>query len=253
MPYGIYLSAEGAHAQDRRLTILANNLANVETVGFKRQLAICQARYTEPVNRGLESPGTGRWSDLSGGVVVSMTKTDFSPGPLKETRSPTDFAIRGEGFFTVQKGDEVFLTRAGNFQLNGKGQLVTQYGGEQYLVLNDAGQPIVIDGSRPWRVNPQGVVEQEGLLQNIAVVRPASKDSLVPVGENLFRPTAQPSPVPLAQRQVAQGYLEMSSVQPTLAMVELLEASRLLEANLAMVQTQDQMLSNLFNRVLRAS
>lgn len=233
--------------------VLANNLANVDTVGFKRQLAICQARYTEPVSRGLESPGSGRWPDLSGGVVVAMTKTDFSSGPLKETRNPTDFAIRGEGFFTVQKENEVFLTRAGNFQLNGKGQLVTQFGSDQYLVLNDAGQPIVLDGSRPWRVSPQGVVEQQGLVQNIAVVRPASKDSLLPVGENLFRATSQPEPIPLAQRQVAQGYLEMSSVQPTLAMVELLEASRLLEANLAMVQTQDQMLANLFSRVLRSA
>ena len=111
----------------------------------------------------------------------------------------------------------------------------------------------MLDGSRPWRVNPQGVVEQQGLVQNIAVVRPASKDSLLPVGENLFRATSQPEPIPLAQRQVAQGYLEMSSVQPTLAMVELLEASRLLEANLAMVQTQDQMLANLFSRVLRSA
>lgn len=253
MPYGLYIAAEGAHAQDRRLTVLANNLANVDTVGFKRQLAIFQARYTEPIARGNELPGSGRWTDLSGGVVVSMTKTDFSQGPLKETRSPFDFAIRGDGFFTVQKDNEVFLTRAGNFQLNGNGQLVTQFGGDQYLVLNDAGQPIVLDGSRPWRVNAQGVVEQQGMVQNIAVVRPTSKDSLLPVGENLFRSTTQPEPVPLPQRQIAQGYLEMSSVQPTLAMVELLEASRLLEANLAMVQTQDQMLSNLFNRVLRTT
>lgn len=253
MPYGLYIAAEGAHAQDQRLTVLANNLANVDTVGFKRQLAICQARYTEPISRGNEFPGSGRWTDLSGGVIVSMTKTDLSQGPLKETRSPFDFAIRGEGFFAVQKENETFLTRAGNFQLNGNGQLVTQFGGDQYLVLNEAGQPIVLNGSRPWRVNPQGVVEQDGLVQTISIVRPTSKDALLPVGENLFRTAARTEPVPLAQRQIAQGYLEMSSVQPTLAMVELLEASRLLEANLAMVQTQDQMLSNLFNRILRTS
>lgn len=249
---GLYISAEGAHAQDYRLNVIANNLANIETVGFKRQLAICQARYSEPVQQGQAVIGSGEITDLSGGVLPIMTRTDLSPGPIKQTGSPTDFAIRGEGFFAIQKGDEVLLTRAGNFSLNAKGQLVTEYGAEQYLVLADGNQPITLDPRLPWEVTSEGTIRQAGMVQNLAVLKPAPGDELVPIGENLFRTARPPEPVPLNERKVAQGFLEMSAVQPTLAMVELLETSRLLEANLNMVQTQDQMLGALFNRVLRS-
>lgn len=253
MIYGIYLSAEGAHAQDYRLNVIANNLANVDTIGFKRQLAICQARYSEPAARGLSGIGAADMENLSGGVLPAVSKTDLTPGPIKQTGSPTDFAIRGDGFFAVQKDNEVFLTRAGNFSLNSRGQLVTQFGVQQYPVLNDNLQPITLDPQLPWEVTREGTIRQAGVVQNLAVMKPASADDLVPVGENLYRTTQPPQPVPLAERQVAQGFLEMSAVQPTLAMVELLEASRLLEANLNMVQTQDQMLGALFNRVLRSA
>lgn len=253
MPYALYISAEGAHAQDRRLEVLANNLANVDTVGFKRQLAICQARYSEPVLRGEAIPGAGQYSDLTGGVLVNQSKSDFSPGPLKHTGSPTDFAVRGDGFFVVQKENDVFLTRAGNFTLNERGQLVTQFGNQSYLVLNDEGKPIVLDGGRHWQVDAQGRIQQDGVVQNLGLSLPPSRDAIRQVGENLFRVQGQPVRVPLAHRNIAQGFLEMSAVQPTTAMVELLEASRLLEANLNMMQTHDQMLAGLFNRVLRTA
>lgn len=253
MIYGLYISAEGAHAQDYRLNVIANNLANVETIGFKRQLAICQARFSQPVDSGQAPFGTGRLSDLSGGVLPANTRTDFSPGPIKQTGSQTDFAIRGEGFFAVQKGDEILLTRAGNFSLNTRGQLVTEFGAEQYLVLSDNFQPIVLNPRLPWEVTSEGTIRQGGAVQNLAIVRPASREDAQPVGENLYRTSQPPEPVPLNERRVAQGFLEMSAVQPTSAMVELLEASRLLEANLNMVQTQDQMLAGLFNRVLRSA
>lgn len=255
MPFGLYISAEGAHAQNRRMEVIANNLANVDTTGFKRQLAVFQARYTESVARGYELPGSGGPDDLPGGVIVPMTKTELTPGPLKETGTPTDFAMRGEGFFLIQKGDETYLTRSGSFRLTEQGELVTEFGGERYYVLSDAGQKILLNPRDlgPWEVSPQGVVRQAGLVQNLAVVRPRSADDVVPVGENLFRVREEAEPVPLPERQIAQGYLEMSAVQPTNEMVALLETSRLLEANINMLQTQDQMLAGLFNRVLKTA
>jgi flagellar basal-body rod protein FlgF len=250
MPYGLYISAEGAHAQTRRLEVLANNLANVDTVGFKRELAIFQARYAEATARGQDTPGSGSINDLGGGVWVPQTKTDFSPGTLKRTNVPTDVAIEGEGFFVVQKGDATYLTRAGDFHLNQRGELVTQ---QEYPVMNDTGTPVVIDpAGGPWHVSPTGTVRQRGMIQNLALVKPASLGDLAKAGENLFRPLAEAQPVPAAERRVASGFLEMSGVQPTTEMVELIETSRAIEANVNMMQTQDQMLSGLVTRLMRS-
>jgi len=250
MPYGLYLSAEGAHAQSKRLEVIANNLANVDTVGFKRELAIFQARYAEETVRGRDFPGSGSINDVGGGIWVRQTKTDFSPGPLKRTEVPTDMAIDGDGFFLVQKDGENYLTRAGNFRLTESGDLVTPQG---YAVLDESGTPIVIDPQNgAWELTPTGTIRQRGAVRSLAVVEPRSLGDLAKCGENLFRPLADPEPVPAAQRHVVNGYLEMSQVQPTMEMLELIETSRAAEVNLNMMQTQDQMLSGLVNRLLRA-
>ncbi len=252
MPYGLYLSAEGAHAQSKRLEVIANNLANVDTAGFKRELAVFQARYAEETQRGQDNPGSGSINDVGGGVLVRQTKTDFSPGPLKPTGVATDMAIKGEGFFLVDKDGEQFVTRAGNFLINQQGELVTQYGRQQYAVLSDAGTPIVIDPDNgPWYLTSNGTIRQRGAMQSLAVVKPASLADLVKTGENLFRPLAGLQPVAPGERDVVSGYLELSAVQPTTEMIEMIEASRAIEANLNMMQAQDEMLAGLINRVMR--
>lgn len=249
MPYGLYISAEGADAQSRRLEVVANNLANVDTVGFKRELALFQARYAEQVERGEDVPGSGSINDLGGGVFVPQTKTDFSTGPLKRTEIPTDMAIDGEGFFVVEKEGEPYLTRAGNFRLTERGELVTQQG---FPVLNDGGSPVVIDSANgPWQLAPSGTIRQRGSVQNLAIVEPEAPGDLARAGENLFRPLAEPRPVESDSRHVMGGYLELSGVQPTSEMMALIEASRAVEANLNMMRTQDQMLSGLVNRLMR--
>jgi len=248
MPYGLYLSADGAHAQSTRLEVIANNLANVDTVGFKRDLAVFQARHAEAIEQGLEAPGSGSISDIGGGIMVRQTKTDFSQGPMKRTGDRLDMAIRGEGFFVVRKDEQEYLTRAGNFRLTSAGELITQNGDP---VLNDAGSPIVITDNQ-WDVTPAGAIRQAGSLQYLALVKPESLGDLVKVGENLFRALADPQSVPLAQRSVASGYVELSGVQPTTEMVELIEASRAVEANVRMMQTQDQTLSGLVNRLMKS-
>ncbi len=253
MPYGLYLSAEGAHAQSKRLEVIANNLANVDTAGFKRHLAIFQARYAEETARGADTPGSGTINDLGGGIEVLQTAIDFSPGNLKHTGVPTDMAIKGDGFFMVEKDGRRFLTRAGNFSLSPTGQLIARRGADTYAVLGDGGAPIVIDPTLgPWEVTSWGGIRQAGSLQNIAVVAPENLAELVPVGHTLFEFRSSVQPVPLAQRQVASGYLETAAVQPTLEMIELIETTRAIEANLNMMQTQDEMMSALVNRVMRS-
>jgi flagellar basal-body rod protein FlgF/flagellar basal-body rod protein FlgG len=247
MPYGLYLSAEGAQAQSTRLEIIAHNLANVDTVGFKRELAILQARYAEAIEQGLTTPDSGALDDIGGGIMIRETKTDFSPGPLKRTDVPSDVAIKGQGFFAVRKGDETLLTRAGNFTLTSTGELITQQG---YAVLDDTGTPIVIRDPQ-WQLSDSGAVRQQTGTQHLALVQPQALGDLVRIGENLFRSLSETQAVPPGERRFAGGHLEMSSVEPTTEMTAMIQASRALEANINMMRVQDQMLSGLVNRVMR--
>lgn len=249
MPYGLYMSAEGAHAQSKRLDVIANNLANVDTTGFKRELALLKARYAEAIEQGSVSPGRGDVENIGGGVEFLATVTDFGAGPLEHTQNRTDLAIEGDGFFVVQRGEEQLLTRAGNFVVGADGQLQTQ---QDYPVIGSAGSPVVINpADNDWEFNRRGQLRQAGTLQDLAIVRPNSYGDLVKVGENLFRPLATPDPVPLPERRVAPGYLEGSAVKPTAEMTAMIEASRLFQANMQMMRTQDEMISGLVNRVLR--
>ncbi len=248
MPYGIYLSADGAQAQATRMEVITNNLANVDTVGFKRDLAIFQARYAEETEAGLDFSGSGSINDVGGGVQVQETRTDFSSGPIRRTNIPTDVAIEGDGFFQVQKGEDIFLTRAGNFHITASGNLVTQQG---YSVLNESGSPISIANQIPWDVSHTGVIRQGGVNQPLALVQPESLGDLVKVGENLFKPLAEPPALPANQRRTLHRHLEMSGVRPTTEMLEMIQASRAFEANVNMIRAQDEMLSGLTTRVLR--
>jgi flagellar basal body rod protein FlgG len=247
MPYGLYISAEGAQAQGKRLEIISNNLANVDTVGFKRELALMQARHSEAIERGLDYPGTRSINNIGGGVMVAGSATDFAPGAFERTGLPTDMAIQGDGFFVVQRGSQRFLTRAGNFAVNAAGRLVTREGDP---VLTTEGSPIELDLDQPWRLVDGGRIEQGSSSQDLAIMRPQQRGDLAKVGENLFLPLAEPLPVPAGERDVASGYLERSAIRPAAEMMQLIEASRAFEANVTMIRTQDEATGALVNRVL---
>ena len=250
MPYGMYLSAEGAWAQAARLEIIANNLANVDTPGFKKDLAVFQARYAEAIEQGLDSPGSGSVNDTGGGINIDSVVTDFSPGPLKQTGIPTDIAIDGDGFFVVIKDDQQMLTRAGDFRLGTDGRLLTQEG---HPVQSADGGPVQIDVHLPWHVTDNGHVSQAGTVTPLALVMPASLGDLVKVGQKLFAPLAPVTPLEEGSRRVRSGFLETSGVKPTQEMMELIQTTRAFEANVALIQNQDEMLENLINRVLGGS
>jgi flagellar basal-body rod protein FlgF len=249
MIYGMYISAEGAQAQSTRLEALANNLANVDTPGFKCEFALMQSRYAEETAQGKDYPGSGSINDIGGGVEIQGLRTDFTGGPIQQTNLETDMAINGEGFFMVRHGEEDMLTRAGNFQLTATGALVTQQGD---AVLDDRGTPIVIDPEAgPWSVGPSGTIAQAGDETNLALVRTESLGDLVKLGENLFRPLSTPTALDPTERRVLSGYIERSAVKATQEMSELITTSRAFEANVNMVRTQDGLLETLVSRLLR--
>jgi flagellar basal-body rod protein FlgF/flagellar basal-body rod protein FlgG len=248
MDYGLYVAAAGADTQSRRMEVLSHNLANVDTPGFKEELAVLQARSSRAIRDGTAMPGNRGLNDLSSGVSLADTTTNFTAGKMKQTHQPWDVAVRGDGFFVVQRDGEELLTRAGNFQINAQGELRTAEG---HRVLDDAGAPIVINPSMYSKVHEDGWVQHSGGGQYLNLVQPESLGDLARVGENTFRPLGPLRQVPLDERQVAPGFLEMSGVSPTQSMMELIETSRAYEANVKMVQHHDQLTGSLVSRVLK--
>jgi flagellar basal-body rod protein FlgF len=247
MPYGLYLSAEGAYAQSQRLDVLSNNMANVATPGFKRDVALFQCRLTQAQQEALP-PAANGLDQLGGGVRMMATATDYSMGPLQQTKNDGDMAIGGDGFFMVRHGNRDFLTRAGNFQMTATGQLVTQNGD---AVLSEDRNPIEIDPEGgPWQITPDGGMSQAGDVIKLAMVRPRSMGDLAKIGDNLFAPLAPTQPVPDEQRQMLWHSLEQSTVKPSAEMMELIEASRAFEMNVSMIHTQDEVMGTLINRTL---
>lgn len=251
MSYGMFISAEGAKVQAKRLEFIANNLANIETVGFKRDIPTFQARFAEAIQRGQDYPGSQSINDVGGGVKLIEVDTDFSGGTMRQTEIPTDFAVNGDGFFQVRTPDgETLLSRAGNFLLDAEGRLLTQAG--NYEVLDQSGGPITLDAGQPWEMHPGGIISQEGQKTPLGLQRPESLGDLVKVGSNAFRALGPVAPVPEGERKILQGYLEKSGVSSTHEMMAMIETSRAFEANTKLIQHQDGMLSQLLSRVLRS-
>ena len=252
MPYGMYVSAEGAKAQAERLEMIANNMANVNTPGFKRDVPSFQARFAEAIQQGQDYAGNKSINDVGGGVKLMEVNTDFSNATLRATGAKTDMAINGDGFFQVlNRSGETLLTRAGNFVVDISGRLVNQTG--ELVLLDDGGGEIQLNRELPWDVLPGGVIEQDGQRINIGLHKPQSLGDLVKVGNNAFRSLGPVDPVPEEQRDIRQGYLEMSGVSATSEMMEMIETTRAFEANTKLIQHRDGMISQLLGRVLSSA
>lgn len=250
MPYGVYLSAAGAQAQSHRLQQVSNNLANVETPGYKPATTILQARFSELIEQGDVSPGLGGIDDVGGGVTIQPEQTEFRVGAIKTTGRETDFALHDKNsFFVVQRGDQKLLTRAGEFLFDSTGHLVNT-GGDR--VLGGDGRPIQIDPKKPVRVGPEGRIDQGGTRHELMLAQPKSYGDLSNVGGNLFRPLAEFDLAPPTDRNVVAGSLEQSAVSPTMTMMEMIETSRAYEANVQMIKNQDTVLGSLIGRMLQA-
>jgi flagellar basal-body rod protein FlgF/flagellar basal-body rod protein FlgG len=247
----MYISAEGAAAQAQRLEVIANNLANADTVGFKQDVATFQSRFAEAIQRGQAQAGDRSINDLGGGVKIIDVQTDHSSGQLKHTGNELDLAINGSGFFHILGEDgERYLSRAGSFALDTHGRLVTQNGHRP--VLDQAGGEILLNRELPMSISPDGFISQAGTIYALGMSQPESLGELIKVGNNLFQPLGNVQPLPLAERSIRQGYLEMSGANPVRQMMAMIETTRAFEANTRMIQNQDTMLGALISRVLQA-
>jgi flagellar basal body rod protein FlgG len=256
MSYGLYISSEGAHSQEYKLRVIANNLANMETSGFKRDFSIQKSRNTEAIKLGEDYPGSGTINDIGGGVITAGTRSEFTQGPMKNTGLKSDVAITGPGWFVMQNTEsgENFLTRSGNFQLLNDGSLVTYSGPTKYALCDENLTPMRINPTDPnWQFTKEGALLQGETRQNLALVTPNDTTQMVKVGENMFRSEAGYTPLAPGERNVQSGFLEASNVNPAGEMVDMIVTSRAVETNIKMIQTQDELTNGLLSRAMRVA
>ena len=254
MIYGLYLSATGVLTNSYRQDVIANNLANSETVGFKKDLALFQQRPTEAEERGGGSrrDTNALLEGLGGGVFASPTLVDVAQGELEPTGNNLDVAIEGTGYFTVRApSGETHLTRDGRFAIDRAGRL-TLANGRGEVVLDDRGLPIQMDprfGAAETTIGRYGEITQDGrMVGRVGVYDVADRSQLKKLGGNLMRypDTAGLRP---AFGILHEGFVERANVEPATELAQLMDAQRQLEANANMIRYQDQTLQRLANDV----
>ncbi len=258
MNYGLYLSASGVLTHLHKQDVIANNLANVNTVGFKADTVYTRQRL--PAR--LESPAS--WADpqwlleqLGGGLFAHPTYTNLRQGNLVSTGNDLDLAVRGEGFFVTTTGqgsgpEHLRLTRDGRLARDAAGDLVMAETGLRVLDVNDA--PIRLGATGSLYIDGRGqVVQNDRVLATIQLVTVSDPTRLIKTGHNLMRldpdrnVTRQP-----ASGAIEQGYVEASAVDPIMTLNALISTTKSIQGNVKMMQYHDNLMGqaiNTFGRV----
>ena len=259
----LYTSATGMQAMETKLDVIANNLANINTTGFKKD----RANFEDLFYRQMKLPGsqdadgniTPTGVDVGLGVRVASTQADFDQGAFQNTGNQLDLAIEGDGFFEVLgPGGETLYTRAGNFNLNALGQIVlgsaqTGYPLNPPITIPDeaTGISIAATGEVSFSTSNATTLTPAGNLTLATFVNP---DGLLKMGDNLFRETDASGPVSSGQTPgqpgvgfVQQNFLESSNVEATTELIDLINTQRSFELNSQVIRAGDEIMELVAN------
>lgn len=258
MVKGLYTANWGMINEQKRVDILANNMANAATTGYKKEGSTSMA-FKDMLAykiKDTSEPGMAkRLGAMNMGVKIGEVYTDYSQGAIHETGNTFDMALSGNGFFAIEftnKSGEssVKYTRDGHFTLNVKGELVNKNGD---FVLDAGGNHITLDPMQKFSVDRMGNVYLNDQVQaKIQVTDFADYNFLEKYGENYLTPLEGAEEVP-ATSQVISGYLEDSNVQVVQEMVDLINFTRAYETNQKMIQAVDSTLETAVTRVGQVS
>ena len=257
----LWAAKTGLDAQQTRMTVVSNNLSNVNTSGYKKGRAVFEDLLYQNVKQvgAATSQDTVAPSGLSLGTGVRVVATEklYTQGNLVQTGNPLDLAVQGRGFFQVALPDGTLgYTRDGSFQVSSEGELVTSsgYRVEPGISIPDGAQSITVgaDGTVSVQVAGQSTPTQVGSIQLVDFVNPAG---LQPRGENLLVESAASGPAQSGTPgldglgSLAQGSLESSNVNVVEELVNMIETQRAYEMNSKAIQTTDQMLEYVTNQL----
>lgn len=259
MNYGLYLSASGVLTNLYRQDVFANNLANLETVGFKPDLPSIRQREPEAVEDLAPLDASNDLLErLGGGVLAERQRINFSTARLEQTGNPLDAALFEDNrFFAVrdtnaQGETSVRLTRDGRFHVNAQGTL-TLPSGQAVLDVND--QPITLSrAAGPARIEADGSITQNGeTVARVQIARVDDTEALAKAGEGLFRMTGSDLRKADPMAQVRPGYVEGSGVDPFKALMDLTAATKSATGNADMIRYHDSLMDKAVNTFGRVS
>ena len=214
------LAAAGMRARMESMDLLANNIANASTSGYKGDSEF----YTLFTSEAQDAEGAQPSTTLP---MIQKQWTDFSQGLLEPTNNPLDFGLSGKGFFVVAGPNGPLYTRSGSFQVSTSGKLTTPDG---YALLDQGGQPIQADAGHPIEVGLDGSVRQKGQsIGKLQLVDFKNPSVLLKQGNNYFRNTGANQPAEATDVKVQQGRLEGSNVSASHAAVRLVGVMRQFE------------------------
>ncbi len=250
------IARSGLDAQSTRMRVIANNLANVNTTGFKRERAEFQTLgYQVITTPGATSAGDNRYAtglNLGTGVRVSGTGRMMNAGALQISDNPLDLAIEGDGYFQIAQPDgSNAYTRAGNFNLSAEGVVTTSDGRplQPAIQIPEGAQAITIGSDGSVTALVAGSTEPTE-IGKIEIARFANSAGLLSIGSNLFAVTAASGTAQLGQAasegrgSIRQGALEGSNVNIVQELVDMIETQRAYEVNSKMISSTDEMLRN---------
>lgn len=229
MSDGIYSALSGAIAEQRSLDVVANNVANANTTGFRGD----RVAFQEALARGSGGPAP----DSMRFVGVARVRADTSAGPLRQTGNPLDLALQGDGFFALATPRGERYTRAGGFVASASGRLVTAAGLEVVGAPGGDARIQLPPGARQIQVAPNGTVSADGVeVGRVRVVRFDSPDALQKEGQTLWTASGGARPAVDEATQVVQGHLEGANVNAVSGMNELITVSRSFESFQRVIQ-----------------
>lgn len=253
MVRGLYTAATGMNAQSKKMDVISNDLANVNTTGYKKDDVVMSAFGEVMLSKlgGGQSTGPdGPIGKVSLGVRVDEVYTHFAQGSLIKTTGIADIAIQGDGFFVVDTPAGEAYTRDGKFSITADGELVTQEG---YAVRGENG-PIELGeafldqgGELHFSENGQVMVNGE-LIDTLDIAVFADKRSLKKIDNNLLQSDSERIPF---EGKLMEGFLEASNVNPVTAMVDMITVSRAYEASQKLIQIHDNLLGKAVNEIAR--
>jgi len=233
MDNALYVGLSRQMTLRRELDIVANNIANANTTGFKVEDLMVHTEQAKPA-KTLDGSAPVKF------VLDTGVARDFTQGAMTKTGGDFDLAIEGKGFFRVQTAGGDRYTRDGRFTTNPEGQLVTQAG---HPVMDDGGGPLTIDPRLgPVAIGKDGIVTQGAIrVGKLAVVRPDNMASMAKDGDNLYRNTTNTTLQPAPDAVVHQGMLEASNVQPVIEITKLIEIQRAYEGVAKMMDNTSEL------------
>lgn len=250
---GLWAAASGMAAQKLNIDVISNNLANVNTVGFKKSRNDFQDLMYQTIRQAGSETASG--GQVPSGIQIGMGTMPvsiqklFIQGDFQETRNELDLAIEGQGFFRVIRNDTECYTRSGNFKLDAEGNIVTADGDRLQPEMTVPAEAVSVNVDSDGTVtafDPDGVGTSIGVLELYSFANPAGLSAM---GHNLYNTTDASGeavagmPGSSGMGSIVQGYLEMSNVDVVEEMVNMIIAQRAYEINSKAIKTADDMMS----------